>query len=620
MFNVVDKYNKLVKIILTLIIISFALWGIAGYLGMSSADGTVAKVGDSKIFLSDINQEMQNNPSIKNKNEALNNLISRQLLINLIADNHLTATKKELQKAIMAYPEFQENGAFSITKYKAFLRSHFINVNTFEGKIKDQILLNQILEMFKASYFNSAKYSAQLATSLSKERTVLSYKINHNDYINQINISPESIANYYKEHIANYTLPERVQLQYIKLTPETVAQQVVISPSEIDQYISQNESSLLNKQIDASHILFAVAQGASPSEVAKVKQLGQKVLAEVKANPQSFAKLAKQYSADKGSALNGGELGYFGRGVMVKPFESVAFSLAQGQISNLVRTRFGFHIIKLNKIKTTPMDQVKAKAVAALKIQNSTGLLQKNLDKLKDITYTQSKNLTAASKSLGIAIESSHSWILKGESSGAFGNPLIQKAIFNNDVIVNGNNSEVVDLGSNQYAVYRVTKHQASRVESLSEVSKLIETSLKLQMAAHITSAKGAADVKNLRTGKLKLSFSNKQVISLLEQNPNLNYATVQGIFSVPIESNTPAYIGGADKNGDFIIYKIIGETINPKLKLQNEASLKQMQNEEAMSEFGVYLNNLIKLYKITYHQDQLNTPIDQGDSNQDNG
>lgn len=608
MFNVVDKYSSVVKVILTLIIISFALWGIAGYLGMSSSDGAVAKVGSNKIFLSDVNQVMQNNPQVKTKPEALSSLVSRQLLLNLIEDNNLEVTDGQLQATIMQYPEFQTNGVFSMAKYKDFLHSHFINVNSFEDKIKKQILLNQLFTVFKDSYFNSSNYTTKFATLLSKERSFATYTIDHKAYLDQINIAPESIAQYYKQHVADYTIPERVKLQYIELTPDTVGAQIHITPEEIQQYITTHEDSLSNKQVDASHILFAVPQNDSVADTNKIEAQAKKVLAQVQANPGAFAQLAKKYSADSGSAAKGGELGYFGRGIMVKAFESKVFSMQVGQIA-LVKTQFGFHIIKLNNIKTNSLAQMELAATTALKNERSTGLLQKYLDKLKDLTYTQSKSLDAASKALNIPIQSTKSWVLKSQESGPneFANPVIQKAIFTNDVIVNGNNSEVVELGNNHYAVYRVTGHEAARIESSTEVSSMIETALKLKISAQMAATQGQNDIQELQQSKLKLDFTREQKVNLLQPNPSIgDYRVVVDMFALDLKPNTPSYMGAKASNGDFIVYKVTNETVNDKLKTQNETSLSQMQDRDAMVEFNAYLNNLSNNYKITYHLDKL--------------
>ena len=186
------------------------------------------------------------------------------------------------------------------------------------------------------------------------------------------------------------------------LSPDTITNTIQVSESQIRQYIAIHESELANVQVDVSHILFSIPNNANAKTREEIKAKANKVLAEVKANPKEFASLAKQYSQDPGSAIKGGDLGYFGHGVMVPPFEKVAFSLKPDQISDLVETQFGYHILKLNSSKQASSQEINTAAVTALKKQLSTSNLGKKLDILNDLTYNKPDSLDPAAKALGL--------------------------------------------------------------------------------------------------------------------------------------------------------------------------------------------------------------------------
>ena len=351
MFNIIEKHPKVVKGIMIAITATFVVWGISGYLGMTGDDGYVAKVGSSKIYSQDIDRAMDQNPGQnQDKMQVLFGLINRQLLINSLNDKHMSVTTQQLQQEIAQIPMFQTNGKFDVTKYENFLKQQYTTSNKFEQQIQQQILINDMLDFFKSSYFSSATFQGKFVELLSRERNVSQYVVAAKQFYNQINPSESTISGYYQQNIAQYTLPAQAKFQYVQLSADTLAPAIKVSESQIAGYLQAHPNAGNNEQVDASHILFTVPANATQQEKDQIKDKAEAVLAQVKANPAKFAELAKQYSQDPGSAQNGGDLGFFGKGVMVPQFESVAFALKQGQISGLVQTQFGYHIIQVDKI------------------------------------------------------------------------------------------------------------------------------------------------------------------------------------------------------------------------------------------------------------------------------
>lgn len=602
MFNLIEKNQALVKGIMLAVIAAFVLWGIGGYLGMSGDDGYIAKVGKTKIYSRDIDAAIEQNPQNTDKMQVLFGLINRQLLITHFDSYHMSASNAELQQQISSIPLFLDNGKFSAKKYEDFLKQRLMTAEQFQTEISKQILLDQTLNFFKTTYFTSAGFNQQFTKLLSRQRSVSTYVIDPAQFYTQIKISDKEISDYYQQNIAQFTLPEQAKFQYLTLVAETIAKNIKPTDAEINKYLTDHKTA--TSQVDVSHILFAVPATADAAAKSQIKAKAEKILAEVKANPSKFASLAKQYSEDPISAKNGGDLGYFSKGVMVKPFEDVAFSLKPGQISQLVETQYGYHILKMNNVKQLDNSALKATAIAALQKQQSTTILQKQLEQLNDLTYNQPGSLEPAAKKLGLAIQTS-GWIRKGESNGEFANPKIQQAVFNKDVTVSHNNSEVVNLGDGGYSVYRVLEYKPAQTQTLDQTKEQIINQLKLKEASALAYKQGQTNINNLQNGKLQLSFGPTENITLLGQSKIASPMAVKQIFSVNL-TKTPAYTGSVNDKGAFVIYKINSENIDPKLDAQNTHLLDQFNQNNAMLDLGAYLGYLRTKYEVNYKLERL--------------
>ena len=616
MFNIVEKNQKLVKVIMIIVVSSFVLWGIGGYLGGAINDGFVAKVGSLKIYPRDIDQAMEQNPQNTDKMQILFGLINRQLLINHINTYSMVPSDTQLQRQIASISAFQNSEKqFDIKKYQNFLREKFISATQFENNIGQQILVNEFLDVFKNSYFSSNLFDKNFAKLLSRERNIARYIISPHDFYAKINPTEQQIKDYYSQNAIKFTDPEKAKVQYIVLNTSTVAKNIKISDEDIQKYITSHKANLTDNQIDASHILFSIPKDATSQAKEAIKAKAQKILVEARQNPAKFSELAKQYSQDPGSSVKGGDLGYFGKGVMVKQFEEVAFKLKLGQISDLVETQYGFHIIKLNAIKNSTPEELKKLAIAQLQKQQTSGLIQKSLEQLNEITYNNPSSLEPAAKKLGLAIQTSNGFINKGAVSGDFANPKIQKAIFNQDVITHNNNSEVVDLGDDSYAVYHVTEYAKPKLHDLDEVKTQITEQIKASLATNMANTDGNKKIADLRRGSINnLVFTNPEYISLLGQSKNIDSNAIKQIFATSL-SKRPAYTGSIDSKGNFVIYKILEERVNDQLDTQNEKIVQQIEASDAMLAFGAYLGSLRNLYSVSYKIEQLTKQSNSNDN-----
>jgi len=614
MFNVVEKHQKLVKGIMITITATFVVWGVSGYFGMTGDDGYVAKVGSNKLYPQDIDRAMDQNPGQnQDKMQVLFGLINRQLLLNAIDDNHMTITTKQLQDAIAAIPLFQTNGVFDPKKYEDFLKQRYLTSTGFEKDVAQQQLIEDYLDFFKNSYFASATFESKFAELLSRQRNVSQFVIDPKQFYAKINLSESDIAGYYQQNITKFTVPDQVKLQYIQLSADNLAKSIKVSDDEVAKYLQEHPGSGANEQIDVSHILFTVPADASADQKATIKAKAEKVLAEVKANPGKFADLAKQYSQDPGSAANGGDLGFFGKGVMVKPFEQVAFSMKKGQISDLVETQYGFHILRLNDIKGNDQASQKSAIIALVQKQKAGSQLQVMLDKLNDVAYNQPTSLDPAAQKIGVKVETSD-WLSKGAPQGLLANPKLQQAIFTDDVLKKHNNSEVVDMGDGSFVVARVVDYQPAKQKPLNEVRSQIVDVMKLQQATQMASQLGQQDVALLQQGKLKLNFVGNDNVTILGQNKNVDQTAVRQIFATPAGA-FPAYTGVANQAGAFILYRINSQSVDKSLISKNKDLLKQLSAQNSMMTLNAYIGSLRSNYNVSYKLDRIKGSDSNGQS-----
>lgn len=616
MFNVIERHQKIVKGIMIAITATFVVWGVSGYLEMGGDDGYVAKVGSNKIYSQDIDRAMdQSQGQQQDKMQVLFGLINRQLLINALNDNHLSVTTSQLQQAIMAIPMFQNNGKFDTAKYEDFLKQRYMNADKFQQEISQQLLLTEIIDFFKNSYFTSTTFQNKFVALLSRERNVSQYVVDSNQFMNKVNVAESDINAYYTQNIAKFTVPDQVKLQYLQVSVDSLASNVKVSDAEINQYLQDHPAGSSNEQVDVSHILFNVPAGATADQTAQIKAKAEQVLAQVKANPAKFAELAKQYSQDQGSASNGGDLGFFGHGVMVPAFESVAFGMQKGQISGLVQTQFGFHILKLNDIKGNDVASQRQAAQQQVQKQKAQQNLQGIVEQLNDVTYNQADSLAPAAQKTGLTIQNSD-WVAKGVTQGLFANPKLQSAIFTDDVIKNHHNSEVVDLGDGSFVVVHAADYQAAKQKPISEVHDQIATVLKTQLAQQMASTTGQQELAQLQQGKLKLNFTNPQNVSLLGQSKDIDPNAVRQIFAVPAQF--PSYTGALNSAGAFVIYQINSQAVDSTLDQQNQKVVDQLASQYSMMNLNAYVGALRSQYKVSYKLDRIKAAGDttQGEGN----
>ena len=417
MFDSVRNNKKIVQIFLALITLPFAFFGVDSYVKNSGAGNDLASVGDTKITVAQFEQSMRERqdqmrqslganfkPEMMATPEAklavLNSLIDQRLLLLEADKNRLQTSDEALREVISRIPSLQENGKFSMSRYEAALRSQNMSQPQFEAKLRQDLTLQQLISAVGDTAFVSDTQAEAMLRLQSETRQYSEQKIAFAEqFADKVKIDAQAAQKFYDENKARFAVPEQVRAEYVVLSLEALLSQVTVSDAEVKAwYDGHKDRYEQSEERRASHILI-VTNGDVDKEKAKAK--AEEVLKEVQKSPGRFAELAKQYSQDPGSAQKGGDLGFFGHGMMVKAFEDIVFKQKEGEISGLVQSDFGYHIIKVTGIKPghlRPLEEVRGEIVSELKTQAASRKFAEAAEAFTNMVYEQSDSLQPAGR------------------------------------------------------------------------------------------------------------------------------------------------------------------------------------------------------------------------------
>lgn len=580
MFDLVRNNQKVVQVVLALITLPFAFWGIDSYVRNTGPGDDLAKVGASKITRQEFDLAMREQqdrmrgalgaayrPELLNTPEArkalLDSLINQRILGLQAQQARLVVTDDQLREVIASIPGLQEDGKFSMERYQRALQSQGKSQQGFEAEVRANLALQQIpLAVGQSAFPAKAEVDRWIAVLL-EERQVSEHVLKRDAFAGGVKVADDAVQKYYDSHRAEFELPDQAQVEYVVLSQNDLASRVTVSDADIKAwYESHADRYQGSEERQASHILITVAKDAPESAVKAAKAKADEVLAKLKAAPKDFAKLAKEYSADPGSAEKGGDLGYFARGAMVKPFEDAVFSMKDGQVSDLVRSDFGFHIIKVTGIKGgggKSLAQVKDQIAAELKAQGAAKQYGEAAEALTNLVYEQSDSLKPAADKLKLTVQRLPGWIARKQANAPapFNTPRLLESLFSDDTVKNKRNTEAVEVAQNTLVSARIVEYRPAAQRPFAEVQDAIRKKLIGEETAKLAEKAGLDEIATLQKGGKgdAVNWSNGRTVSRVAPG-NLAADAVKGVFSAD-PAKLPAYAGGRLADGSYVVYKI---------------------------------------------------------------
>jgi peptidyl-prolyl cis-trans isomerase D len=584
MFEYVRTHQRLMQFILLLFIVpSFALVGISSYL-RGSGDNTIAQVASENILQQEfddalrdrINQMRQrygaqfdeamfNTPEMKQS--VLDTLISQRAIKAEIQKESLTVSDLELQKSILAIPGLTlPDGSFDKQGYARALNSQGLTQAMYESGLRIDLAQQQLTGSIQATAFASKTLAAQVNAITNQEREIQGLNFKAADYVSQVKLTDAVLHAYYEKNAAQFAIPESANIQYVVLSGDAIASQMTASDEEIKEMYNQNIKNYTNdEQRRASHILIKVKKDASAADKAAAKAKAEEVLALVRKEPAKFAELAKQYSQDEGSAQQGGDLDFFGKGVMLKPFEEAAFKLKQDEISDLVVTDFGYHIIHLTAIKPATvktLDQVKDQIAEDIKKQKAAKKFSELAETFTNTVYEQPDSLKPAADKLKLTIQSANDLTrtpnpanLAALTNPVLSNPKFLKALFSDDLIKNKHNMEALDLGSNTLVSAHITEYKPASTRPFEQVKELVTARLTSEESVKLAQKAGEEKLASLRAKPDDVGFTPSIVVSRLQQPPITRNA-FDAVMKADVRT-LPAFVGVEMPGQGYAVYRI---------------------------------------------------------------
>lgn len=505
MFEFFRSHGKPVYAILfSLIILAFAVSGMSGYESMFNAGEDVAKVDGRKIKQTELDAAYKNeleriraaNPSVdiklldtpEAKYATLERLVREQVVGAAARAAHFETSDQRLANELQSDPTIASlrlpDGKIDKERYKLLVGSQGLTPEMFEARVRSQISARQVFKGIQGSGFTTNAVGDVALNAFLQKREVQVAIFDAASFASKVTLTDADLETYYKANQSLFQAPEQANIEYAVLDIEAIKKGITVSDEELKSYYEQNQARLATQEERrASHILITSPKGAPAAERDKAKAKAQALLDAIKKAPATFAEVAKANSQDPGSAVKGGDLDFFARGAMVKPFEDAAYALKKGDISGLVESDFGFHIIQLTDIKSAKQrsfEETKAELIEDAKKQQAQKKFAEVAEIFTNAVYEQSDSLKPIADKLKLEVKTAANVTRTAAvgATGALANPKFLNAIFSADAIEKKRNTEAIELANKQLVSGRIAQYTSARTLPLAEVKDRVREKL----------------------------------------------------------------------------------------------------------------------------------------------
>jgi peptidyl-prolyl cis-trans isomerase D len=603
MFDFVRNNTKIMMGLLFLLIIpSFVLFGLEGYSRFDDKGIVVAKVDGQKINQSDwdtahkseVDRIRASMPNLdvklfdtpEAKYATLERMVRDKVIAAAAQKMHLVASDTRLARELQQSPAIAAlrtpDGKLDMERYKQLAASQGMTPEMFEMQVRADLSNRQVIQGVQASAYAT---SAQTQTALNafmqrREVQILNFPVA--DYLSKVTVSDADLQTYYEKNKAKYQSMESADIEYLVLDIETLRQSVTLNEQDLKSYYEQNLQRLSSKEERrASHILITAAKEAPEAEKKVARAKAEELLKSVKAKPASFAEVARKNSQDPGSALKGGDLDFFGRGAMVKVFEDAVFSMKKSDISDLVESEFGYHIIQVTDIKVPKaqsFESLRPSLEADLKKEQAQRKYAELAETFSNMVYEQSDSLKPVADKLKLNIQKANQVARQpaaGQSKSVLTNPALLNALFNEASLQKQRNTEAIEVAPSTLVSARVVKHQPAATLPLAEVKEFVKRALTQEKAAEIAKAQGEQRLAALKAKTGSDTLPNAIVISRENTQRQLPQVVEAALRADP--SNLPS-VNGVDLGAQGFAVVRVTKIFPPEP--ENKALMAQAQQQ----------------------------------------
>lgn len=574
MFDFVHKHKTLIQIVLAVIFLPFAFFGVDSYFRSVDLGADIGSVNGRPITQQEFAQSLQerqaalqrmiggnvppgllDSPEIKTA--VVDALVRQRLLLDRAAAIGVIVPDSQLQQLIAEQPGFLEGGKFSNARYVEILRRQNLTPVQFENIVRRDLMVERIGDAYRSTALVSSAVTDRLLRINGQQREVSQIVIEPQQFVSEVKLADDAVKQYYDAHPDEFKVPERARIEYLVLSLDSVAAQTEVSNDDVRQHYEQNLKQFAKgEERQASHILITADASASPDMKAKARAQAESLLQQVRKKPASFAELAKKNSQDPGSAVKGGDLGYFPRGAMVGPFENAVFGMKVGELSDIVESQFGFHIIKLTGVKGRGYEDVRKQVEQDLKRQRASKRFSELAEQFSNLAFEQGDSLKPAADALKLPVQNG-GWVNRNSADNKLlNNPKLLQAVFSDEVVKNKRNTEVIDVGGNTLVAARVVEHAPASVLPLSDISAGIAKQLTLKQAGQLAAKHGRDLLAKLKAGEDAAGKWSPAKLISRRDTQGLSAPEVAEAFKLD-GGKLPAYAGVENPRGAFVLLKV---------------------------------------------------------------
>jgi len=568
MFEFLRRHTRALQAILVLLIFpSFVFFGIQGYSRFAGGgDETVAKVdgraitrGEWELAMREqLERAQRQMPGIdaklfetpEMKRLSLEGLVRERVLLAAADKLHLVTSDDRLQRAFVTDPQFEplRNPDGSVNKDAIGARG--MSSEMFAYRLRQDLSQRQVLLGLAGSVIAPKTAAATALDAMFQQREVQVERFDPKDFRAKVEPTDAEIEKYYSDpaHAAMFEAPETESIEYVVLDLEALKKDIKVSEEDLRKYYAENEKRYTTpEERRASHILIKAEKGAPQAERDQAKAKAEALLAEIRKNPSSFAELARKSSQDPGSAEKGGDLDFFSRGAMVKPFEDAAFALKPGETSGIVQTDFGYHIIQVTGARggeKRPFEAVRGEIETEIKNQLAQQRFSEAAVEFTNMVYEQPDSLKPVADRFKLEVKTAQG-VKRTPAPNAAG-PLASakflEALFNSDAIRSKRNTEAVEFGPSQMVSGRVVKHEPAHQLPLAEVRAQVREQVIATQAAALARKAGLERLAALRATPATPLEAKPTMVSRAQPH-EMPRELLDAVLKVPADK-LPAVVG----------------------------------------------------------------------------
>jgi peptidyl-prolyl cis-trans isomerase D len=631
MFDLVTKHKRIAQVILFLMAVPFAFFGVDYYFRSGNTEAGIATVGAEKITQAEFDaalREQQDrarqmmgknfDPAMFDNPEVrfaiLDQLVNQRLVAGKAKAERFRVSDGQLQEVIAAIPAFQEEGRFSQNRYREMLLTQGMTPPVFEQRLRQDMMLAAVQEPIGSANIVARPSTEKYLGLLEQQREVSVAPIDAAPYVKDVKVDDAEAKAFYDKNQASFQTPEQAKIEYLMLTQDALLAQVTVDPADVKKQFEANAKQYTAaEERSAAHILIPVKPDASDADKAAAKKLADDLAARARANPAKFGDLAKEYSKDPGSAQQGGDLGSFGRGTMVKAFEDAAFAAKPLDIVGPVQTDFGWHIIKVTNVKAAhmqPFDEVKGQIETDLRRQRAQQKFAAAADQFQNLVYEQADGLAGAAKALNLKVETTP-YVTRAQAQAlAMGNPKFVQALFAPESIQSKRNTEAIEIGPNVLIAARILDFKPAAPRPFAEIKDELQRQLVMKSASELAQKAGKEKLALLEQGKTDkdagVAFGKPVMVGRGQAQEGFSQEALTRVFQANPD-RLPSYAGAPNERGGYSIYKVQSIKTTPDTdKTRIDAASARLGEQLGRELSTAYLASLKSKAEVKINQGNL--------------